>query len=267
MSLENIERGPEKAQDPAAPNETLARLQESLGYTFGDHAILLQSLTHTSYGHEFLQEKPFGLRDNERLEFLGDAVLDVVISDILLESFPNSREGQLSKMRAAVVNEKTLAEVAMSIQLQRCVRLGKGESQTGGALKPSILSSAFEALIAAIYLDGGFHAVYPVVRHLFAPLFDEGQELMAFYDHKTQLQELIQARWKVTPTYHLIKSTGPDHAKTFEVEVRANGKALATASGFSKKEAEQNAAKAAIQATTTEPRAANSPSHEGTVSS
>lgn len=222
------------------------RLQERLGYRFGDRAVLLQALTHTSYGHEFLQDKPLALRDNERLEFLGDAILDVIVSDILLESFPNAHEGQLSKMRAAVVNEKTLAELAKSISLQAVLRLGKGESQTGGCLKPSILSSAFEALIAAIYLDGGFNAVYPVVRHLFAPLFAEERDLMSFYDHKTQLQEIVQARWKVTPTYHLLQATGPDHAKTFEVEVRMNGKSLATASGASKKEAEQNAAKAAI---------------------
>jgi ribonuclease-3 len=150
-------------------------------------------------------------------------------------------------MRAAVVNEKTLAEVARGIHLQDCVRLGKGETLTGGNQKPSILSSAFEALIAAIYLDGGFNAVYPVVRHLFAPLFLEERDLMAFYDYKTQLQEIVQARWKVTPTYHLVQTMGPDHAKTFEVEVRMNGKSLASASGTSKKEAEQNAAKVAIQ--------------------
>jgi ribonuclease III len=226
---------------------TLERLQERLGYTFGDRAIFIQSLTHTSYGHEVLQEKPLALRDNERLEFLGDAILDVVVSDILLESFPNANEGQLSKMRAAVVNEKTLAALAKTICLQDCIRLGKGESLTGGGEKPSILSSAFEALIAAIYLDGGFNAVYPVVRHLFAPLFIEGRELMAFYDHKTQLQEVVQARWRVTPSYHLLNTQGPDHAKTFEVEVRMNGKPLAIASGTSKKEAEQNAARAAIE--------------------
>jgi ribonuclease III len=225
---------------------TLDRLQERLGYTFGDRGILLQALTHTSYGHEFLQEKSLALRDNERLEFLGDAILDVVVSDILLESFPNANEGQLSKMRAAVVNEKTLALLAKTLQLQDVVRLGKGEAQTGGNLKPSIISSALEALIAAIYLDGGFNAVYPVVRHIFAPLFVEERELMAFYDHKTQLQEIVQARWKVTPTYHLLQTRGPDHAKIFEVEVRMNGKVLATADGSSKKEAEQNAARAAI---------------------
>ena len=224
----------------------LERLQERLGYQFGDRAVLLQSLTHKSYGHEFLQDKPIALRDNERLEFLGDAILDVVVSDILLEAFPHANEGQLSKMRAAVVNEKTLAILARALHLQDNVRLGKGEAQTGGNEKASILSSTFEALIAAVYLDGGFNAVYPVVRHIFAPLFVEERELMSFYDHKTQLQEIVQARWKVTPSYHLVESHGPDHTKTFQIEVRMNGKVLAVAVGSSKKEAEQNAAKAAI---------------------
>lgn len=228
------------------PRMHLERLQIRIGYSFGDRRVLLQAMTHKSYGHEFYQEKPITLRDNERLEFLGDAILDVIVSDILLESFPNANEGQLSKMRAAVVNEKTLAQLAKSLQLQDCVRLGKGEAQTGGNEKPSILSSTFEALIAAIYLDGGFNAVYPVVRHIFAPFFAEERELMAFYDHKTQLQEIVQARWKVTPTYHLVESHGPDHAKIFHIEVRMNGKTLATASGSSKKEAEQNAARNAI---------------------
>jgi ribonuclease III len=224
----------------------LEQLQERLGYSFGDRAVLIQSLTHKSFGHEFYQSKPIALRDNERLEFLGDAILDVIVSDILLESFPNANEGNLSKMRAAVVNEKTLAILAKMLQLQSCVRLGKGEAQTGGNEKPSILSSTLEALIAAIYLDGGFSAVYPVVRHIFAPLFQEERELMAYYDHKTQLQEMIQARWKVTPTYHLMESFGPDHAKIFHIEVRMSGKPLAMATGSSKKEAEQNAAKFAV---------------------
>ncbi len=223
------------------------RLQERIGYNFSDRGILLQSLTHTSYGHECLQDKPLALRDNERLEFLGDAVLDVVISDLLLETFPSANEGQLSKMRSAVVNEKTLAEIAKSIHLQDYLRLGKGELLTGGQLKSSILSSSFEALIAAIYLDGGFHAIYPVVRHLFSSFFSDQNDLINFYDHKTQLQEMIQARWKITPSYSLLNTTGPDHAKTFEVEVRMSDRVLAVASGNSKKEAEQNAARSAIQ--------------------
>lgn len=228
--------------------EKIDRLQNRIGYTFGDRSVLHQSLTHTSYGHEFLREKKIALRDNERLEFLGDAILDVVISDILLEVFPEANEGYLSKMRAAVVNEKTLAEMARSLGLHECIRLGKGELLSGGDRKTSILASGFEALIAAIYLDGGFHAVYPVVRHLFSPLFINDSDSISFQDHKTVLQEIIQAKWKITPTYHLLQTYGPDHAKVFEVEVRMNGRKLAVASGNSKKDAEQSAARAAIEA-------------------
>jgi ribonuclease III len=227
-------------------SEKLTKLQDRLGYQFGDRRIMIQSLTHRSYGHENLQHETIAFRDNERLEFLGDAILDVVISDILLETFPESNEGHLSKMRAAVVNEKTLADMTRSIGLGECLRLGKGELQTGGQDKPSILSSTFEAIIAAIYLDGGFHAVFPVVRHLFRPFFDPNMETEVFQDYKTKLQELVQARFRVTPTYHLISTEGPDHAKTFEIEARQKDIVLGRSSGPSKKQAEQNAAKASL---------------------
>jgi ribonuclease-3 len=221
-------------------------LQERIKYQFGDVRLLFQSMTHVSYGHENFQDRTLAYRDNERLEFLGDAVLDLVISDLLLESFPEASEGQLSKMRAAVVNEKTLYEIAKSMKLCDLIRLGKGELRTGGADKPSILSSGFEALVAAIYIDGGFNAVYPVVRYLFAPLFKEENCAISFQDYKTKLQELVQGKYRVTPTYHLTGSSGPDHAKVFEVEVKARDYVLAKAHGPSKKEAEQNAARAAL---------------------
>jgi ribonuclease-3 len=211
--------------------DNLETLQQKIGYSFGDRGVLIQALTHTSYGHEFLQDRSVALRDNERLEFLGDAVLDVVISDILLESYPDSAEGQLSKI----------------IALEKCIRLGKGETRTQGNEKPSILSGCLEALIAAIYLDGGFQAVYPVVRYLFSPFIAVSENMIAFMDHKTQLQELLQARWKSIPDYRLIATHGPDHAKHFEVEVYLKQNLLARASGKSKKEAEQNAAREAIQ--------------------
>jgi ribonuclease-3 len=220
-------------------------LQEKLKYTFGDPRLLTQALTHVSYGHENFQDRPLAYRDNERFEFLGDAVLDLVISDLLLEAFPEASEGQLSKMRAAVVNEKTLYEITKSLYLGELLRLGKGEQRTGGAEKPSILSSAFEAVIAAIYIDGGFNAVYPVVRFLFAPLFNENSAI-SFQDYKTRLQETVQGRYRLTPTYHLMGATGPDHAKVFEVEVRIREHILARSTGPSKKDAEQNAACAAL---------------------
>ena len=225
---------------------TLQTLQEKIRYPFGDPRLLLLAMTHVSYGHENHQDRSAAQRDNERFEFLGDAVLDLVISDLLLESFPEASEGQLSKMRAAVVNEKTLFEIAKSLHLSELVRLGKGESRSGGNEKPSILSSAFEALIAAIYIDGGFNAVYPVVRYLFAPLFKTEGHSISFQDYKTRLQETIQSRHKLTPTYHLMGSTGPDHAKVFSVEVRVQDEVLARSEGSSKKEAEQNAAREAL---------------------
>ncbi len=224
----------------------LKRLQERIGYSFGDPNILLVSLTHKSYGHEYYQDKPIAVRDNERLEFLGDSILDLIVSDVLLELFPDAQEGRLSKMRAAVVNEKTLSQLAKAVGLHESIRLGKGEALSKGHEKSSILSSTFEALVAAIYLDGGYSKVYPVVRHLFLPLFIEESDLNTFCDHKTRLQELTQAKWKITPTYHLLDAHGPDHAKTFKMEVRMQNKALAVATGASKKEAEQNAAQAAL---------------------
>jgi ribonuclease-3 len=224
----------------------LEALQAALKYVFSDRGILLQALTHTSYGHEHFPKRPLALRDNERLEFLGDAILDAIVSDILLECYPDSHEGRLSKIRAAVVNEKTLNDVALRLGLDRAIRLGKGEASSGGTEKPSILSSAFEAVVAAIYLDGGFNAVYPVVRYLFQPFFKSDPEILQISDPKTRLQEKIQAARKVTPTYHLLSTEGPDHAKTFTVEVRVGDEPLATASGTSKKDAEQGAARRAL---------------------
>jgi len=217
-------------------------LEERLGYTFSERQLLLQALTHTSYGHEFQQ------KDNERLEFLGDSILDVIVSDLLLETFPEANEGTLTKMRAALVNEKALSDVTQSLRLQDHLRLGKGEMLTGGHMKPSILSSAFEALIAAVYLDGGFHAVYPVIRHLFAPLFQSQNQTGFFRDYKTQLQEKLQSQYKQTPIYRLLGSDGPDHAKVFKIEVLLSKTTLAEATGYSKKQAEQNAAKLALEA-------------------
>lgn len=225
----------------------LQDLQASLKYTFSDRGILLQALTHTSYGHEHFPKRPLALRDNERLEFLGDAILDAILSDILLETFPDSHEGRLSKIRAAVVNEKTLTEIAIQLGLDKAVRLGKGELQSGGTQKASILSSTFEAIVAAIYLDGGFNAVYPVVRYVFQPYFQADAEILHTSDPKTRLQEKIQAYRKLTPTYHLLGSEGPDHAKIFTVEVRVGEEAIARAQGSSKKDAEQGAARIALE--------------------
>ena len=249
MSKSNPQTKTAKNDQPEsnlATAATIEDLQERIRYRFGDARLLIQSLTHVSFGHENFIERPIALRDNERLEFLGDAVLDLVISDLLLESFPEASEGNLSKMRAAVVNEKTLCEIAKSLHLSPLMKLGKGEQRTGGAEKASILSSAFEAIVAAIYIDGGFNAVYPVVRYLFAPLFRAENCPISFQDHKTKLQEIVQGKFRITPTYQLIATSGPDHAKIFKVEVRMKDHLLACSEGASKKDAEQNAAKEAL---------------------
>lgn len=230
-------------------SQQLEDLQNQIRYRFGDPRLLHLALTHVSYGHENYLDRPVAMRDNERYEFLGDAVLDLVVSDLLLESFPEAPEGQLSKMRAAIVNEKTLSEVGKSLLLHEMILLGKGEKRAEGGNKPSILSSAFEALIAAIYIDGGFNAVYPVLRYVFAPLFKEETTLLFSQDYKTRLQEQMQGKFRLTPTYHLMSAVGPDHSKTFRVEVRIGDRKLAIAEGPSKKEAEQNSAKLALDQT------------------
>jgi ribonuclease-3 len=232
---------------PEQKPQTLQGLQDQIRYIFGDPRLLILAMTHVSFGHENHQERLPAQRNNERFEFLGDSVLGLVISDLLLEAFPEASEGQLSKMRAAVVNEKTLSEISKSLRLSGLMLLGKGELRSGGHEKASILSSAFEALIAAIYIDGGFNAVYPVVRYLFAPLFRADSNAISFQDHKTRLQELIQSRFRLTPTYHLTASAGPDHAKVFTVEVRVKDRVLASSEGSSKKDAEQNAACEALR--------------------
>jgi len=231
--------------------DRLHELQSTLGYLFSDLDQLLQALTHTSFGHEHFQVRSRSSRDNERLEFLGDAILSLVVSDLLLENFPSANEGQLSKMRAAIVNERSLSRLAQSIQLEKFIRLGKGELQTRGREKPSIISSTLEALIGAVYLDGGFGAARSVLTQLLAPIFSDPQsgiQLLNNHDFKTQLQELAQSKFRVTPIYELLQAQGPDHAKIFEVEVCLGTHRISRATGTSKKAAEQAAAQAALLA-------------------
>lgn len=231
-------------------NGALGELQAKLGYTFKRIETLLQALTHTSYGHEFLQVQRAEERDNERMEFLGDAILALLLSARLLERFPEANEGELSKMRAGIVNEKTLASLAAKIELNQYIRLGKGESLTRGHQKPSILSSGFEALAAALYLDGGFGAAQEVLLRLFDPILDSFESRAQWVnnlDSKTRLQEMSQARFRQAPTYNLLRSHGPDHAKIFEVEVKIGQKVLGEARGTSKKQAEQAAARVALE--------------------
>jgi len=215
-----------------------SELEAVLGYHFADRAFLEQALRHASWCNE---HAPQALEDNERFEFLGDAVLDLVVGHRLMKRYPQLREGELSVTRAQVVSETGLSEVAAALGIGAWVVLGKGEEKSGGRQKPSILADAFEALVAAVYLDGGFEAARDMVERLLAQRI-ENVEFKGFYDFKTRLQELSQARLKATPTYRVVSELGPDHDKRFVVAVTIANDEWARAVGRSKKEAEQMAA-------------------------
>jgi len=213
-------------------------LEAVLGYTFRERGLLEQALRHASWCNEHAAA---GHEDNERLEFLGDAVLDLVVGHKLMTRYPQLREGQLSVTRAQVVSEAGLSEVAAQLGLGEWLVLGKGEEKSGGRGKASILADAFEALLAAVYLDGGFVAAVEMVERLLAQRI-ETVEFKGFYDFKTRLQETAQARLKAAPTYRVEQEIGPDHDKRFVVSVTLGGEEWARAVGKSKKEAEQMAA-------------------------
>ncbi len=218
-------------------------LPTALGYVFKDHRLLMNACTHRS----FTNENPTApCPDNERLEFLGDAVLQLCISEELMNRFPTYTEGRLSKMRAAVVNEHCLANLAKKFGLGECLLLGKGEESSGGREKSSLLADAFEALMAAVFLDGGYERASELIRGLFAQLITEGSGAGPhFQDYKSALQEYCQNRFHETPRYLLQSESGPDHDKTFAVEIRIAGMMETTGAGKSRKEAEQQAAKKA----------------------
>jgi ribonuclease-3 len=213
-------------------------LEAVLGYTFRDRGLLEQALRHASWCNEHAAAQ---LEDNERFEFLGDAVLDLVVGHKLMTRYPQLREGELSVTRAQVVSEAGLGEVAGQLGLGAWLLLGKGEEKSGGRAKPSILADAFEAILAAVYLDGGFVAAWDIVDRLLSQRI-ETVEFKGFYDFKTRLQETAQARLKATPTYRVVQELGPDHDKRFVVAVTIGTDEWARAVGKSKKEAEQMAA-------------------------
>jgi ribonuclease-3 len=216
----------------------VADLAAALGVDL-DPAVLEPALVHRSYAYE-----NGGLPTNERLEFLGDAVLGVIVTDSLYRRHPDLPEGQLAKLRAAVVNSRALAGVARELHLGRHVRLGRGEESSGGRDKSSILADTLEALIGAIYLDRGMEAAATVVRRLFERLIEDSASRGAGLDWKTSLQEIAAAGSLGVPEY-LIAESGPDHAKTFAATVRVGGRELGAGQGRSKKEAEQRAAEVA----------------------
>jgi ribonuclease III len=223
----------------------MAELESILGHTFHDPRRLLQALMHSSRIPERASDEPH--ESNEKLEFLGDAVLELLVSEELVSKFPDWTEGQLSKSRARLVNATAISLAAQRLNLGRYLRLGRGEEKTGGRSKPALLADAYEALIAAVYLDGGLDAARGFVsRTLVEGSIAVEAERMGHSDHKSALQEFLQSRGMAPGAYHVISETGPDHQKVFRVEVRIPGQAPAVGTGRTKKEAEQAAAVAAL---------------------
>jgi ribonuclease III len=222
----------------------LRRLEEALSYHFGDIGLLDESLTHRSHSHENPRSKE---RNNERLEFLGDAVLSLCIGRMLMERFPSETEGQLSKKRAALVNEVPLSDLAGKLGLGEYLLLGRGEEASGGRLKASILADALEAVLAAVFLDGGYDRADRFIRTLFGPLLEEEGIYLRFKDFKSELQELSHTRFQATPSYALTAESGPDHEKLFESRVTIAGIVTASGTGRNRKEAEQRAAMRALK--------------------
>ena len=222
----------------------LSELEGLINYLFKDHSLLQEALTHRSALNE-----PAGRdgRDNERLEFLGDAVLGLTVASLLLEHFPDKQEGELSRLRASLVGEENLARMARALNLGQFLVMGKGERQTGGAERKSILADAFEALLAAVYQDGGLGAASRFVARLFIPLIDAVTSDVIGKDFKTALQELAQARFGAVPRYRLDTVTGPPHDQRFVVSVLLREEILGEGEGGSKKEAAQQAAMVALR--------------------
>ena len=219
----------------------MTETEKKIGYEFTDKNLLKTALSHSSYANEN------HTRNNERLEFLGDSVLSIIISDYIFKAMKKVNEGDLSKMRATLVCEQSLYEVAKKISLSELVFLGRGEEKTGGRQRPSVISDAFEAVLGAIYLDGGIEAAREWLLPLMSDRIKETMSGKLYKDYKTTLQEFVQRDGKSSVTYKTIKETGKEHNRQFVVSVYINGEAAATAEGHSKKEAEQNAARLCIE--------------------
>jgi ribonuclease III len=220
-------------------------LQRIVGYRFRDPGLLEHALTHTSRANEDVSG---GVFDNESLEFLGDAVLGFAIADLLFRKFPKEDEGWKSKIKASLVSTASLARLAEGLNLGDHLLLGRGEEKTGGRRKQALLADGYEALIAAIYLDGGIEHATAFIQRQFADLVNEARQPdSVMRDFKSTLQERVQSSGEPPPEYIVVGESGPDHHKTFQVEVRVRGEALAEAFGGSKKEAEQEAARLALE--------------------
>ncbi|HAY38082.1 MAG TPA: ribonuclease III [Desulfobacteraceae bacterium] len=221
----------------------LSELQQKLCYEFKNTDYLVESLRHSSFVNENLE---LDIQDNERLEFLGDAVLNLVVGHMLMHRYPDLKEGDLSKMRANLVNESQLASIAQEMDLGSYLQLGKGEIQTKGWEKPSILSNTFEAVVAAVYLDGGYNAAFKFIHDHFSFLLDTAVMTTVNHDYKSQVQELVQMKQQKMPVYTVVHESGPDHDKTFRVRLNV-GETQAEGEGKSKKAAEQDAARKGLE--------------------
>ena len=217
-------------------------IEEKIGYSFRDAELLTNALTHSSYANE---NRGRSCESNERLEFLGDSVLGLVVADALYRRFPGLPEGRMTRLRAQLVCEESLHHVAAQLGLGEYIRLGRGEEHTGGRNRTSILADAVEALIAAMYLDGGMEVARGFIERYILTALDG--EMPAVGDCKTELQELVQRKSGSVLTYELLGESGPDHDKTFTSQVRLNGRPIGSGSGRTKKEAEQAAARAALR--------------------
>jgi ribonuclease-3 len=226
-----------EARDPSG-------IEQILQYQFNDKNLLQEALRHSSFVNELGELQ---LRDNERLEFLGDAVLNLIVGHILMRRYPDLKEGDLSRSRANLVNESQLAAMARSFDLGLFIQLGKGENQTHGRKKSYILADTFEALMASIYLDGGFEAAYQIIETNFQPVIEQLHTAANNYDYKSQLQEKVQVEHGSMPDYRIIREDGPDHDKTFRVALKVLN-VETQGSGKSKKTAEQDAARMALEA-------------------
>lgn len=221
----------------------LATLQQTLGISFNQPALLSQALTHSS----FANENPDAATSNERLEFLGDAVLGLIVAENLYRNFPELPEGQMTKIRSYLVKQETLAQVAKNIDLGSYLYLGKGEESSGGQEKPANLARALEAIIAALYLDQGLQVTEELILKILDQEFQTAISEDIVTDYKSRLQEYLQAQSQPAPYYHLVGTEGPDHAKKFIVEARLNDTVLATGTGRAKKLAEMEAARIALE--------------------
>lgn len=219
----------------------MRELEEKLGYRFRNRQLLEHALTHSSYANE---HRASGITSNERLEFLGDSVLGMIVAEHLFRKHPDMPEGELTRTRAALVCEDSLYEVAMALNLGRYLKLGKGEAAGGGRERPSILADATEATLAAVYLDGGIDAVRTIIQTF---ILDKEQEKAVDRDYKTALQELVQRNPGQSIIYRLVDEIGPDHARIFVMEVSVGGTVIGQGRGRTKKEAEQLSAKAALK--------------------